>query len=164
MLKINNIILLIVIAGSLLQSCNKESQDDYKKSEIALQAIYDPPFYFSCFSFELIPNEVVINDSVSYKVLENSMLVKTSPGCDTAHFAKIDFNKYTLIGKKVNLSLCDSVTREIAVDTVHQKYIYSIRVKRHVGVCAAVLKISMNWVLVPKLPDDYKVDFDYSEY
>ena len=159
------IYLVSLLTLILLLSCNKIVQDDNHKGEKALQAIYDPPFYFSCFSFELIPNEVVINDSVSYKALEDSMLVRTFPGCDTAHFVHIDFNTNTLIGKKIGMGVCDSICREIVADTVQKKYIYTIRHKQFVGgICGGAYKISMNWVLVPKLPDGYKVEFDYSEY
>ena len=59
MIKSNfTIFLLVIIAVSLIESCNKEPQNN-KKSEKALQAIYDPPFYFSCFSFMSIADEVV---------------------------------------------------------------------------------------------------------
>ena len=159
-----SILLVSILILILPLSCRKVIQDVNHNAEKALKAIYDPPLYGSCFGILAIGQEYVINDSVAYKNLEDTMRNKTSPACDTAHFANIDFKSYTLIGKQVDLSLCDSISREITVNATQKKYVYIIRVKRHVGFCASVLKITMNWVLVPKLPDDYKVDFDYKEY
>jgi len=58
------------------------------------------------------------------------------------------------------MSECDSLIREVTVDTSSKKYIYEINIKRYRETCSQILKLSMNWVLVPKLPSEYKVDFN----
>lgn len=160
---ISTFFFILILAAALTVSCTKDVQEQNNKAKKTLLAIYDPTLYGSCFSVMSIGDEFVINDSIEYKTLEDSMRISLSSTCDTACFAKIDFNTFTLIGKKVDLSLCDSITREIAADTIGKKYVYTIQVQRHVGFCVGVLKISMNWVLVPKLPDTYKVEFNFSE-
>ena len=69
----------------------------------------------------------------------------------------IDFTKYTVLGKYADEG-CDVVfDRDVSKYNEQQKYIYKIKVI-HCGLCQKLM-MSMNWVLIPKIEDDFSVDF-----
>lgn len=69
----------------------------------------------------------------------------------------IDFETHTLLGFQVGGTCQVSYNRNVTEDIKNKKYIYSINVNE-CGDCK-LFNFSMNWVLVPKLPDDWTVEF-----
>lgn len=75
-----------------------------------------------------------------------------------ATFVPIDFNQFTLLGKYASKDDCEvSYERNATRNDSQKKINYSIKVQ-HCGYCKKPYE-SMNWVLIPKIPDDYTVDF-----
>jgi len=78
--------------------------------------------------------------------------------CSDLQKPEIDFSEHTLLGYYVDGGGCDiQFIREVTVDESEQRYIYTVKVKE-CGWCAK-LGYSMNWVLVPKLPENWTVEF-----
>lgn len=69
----------------------------------------------------------------------------------------IDFDRYTLLGKYAREGCRVTFDRNVTKDTSQKKYFYKIKVHQ-CGTCKTNWE-SMNWVLVPKITDDYNVTF-----
>ena len=95
---------------------------------------------------------VITNDSLYQNLLTYGTIV-----CDSYTLPDIDFVTYTLLGKfTVSDGEVKYYKREVIKDEDNMKYIYNIYMKCKNNSKAA---ISMNWVLVPKLPAGYSVEF-----
>lgn len=71
---------------------------------------------------------------------------------------EIDFSNYTLLGLTAS-GTCNAIfKRDVSRNNATKKVIYSIEVME-CGTCKK-LKLSYNWVLVPKIPNDYEVLFE----
>lgn len=99
------------------------------------------------------PDEYIItNDSLYQNLLTLGTVV-----CDDYTLPEIDFATYTLLGKfTFSNGSPKYYKREVIKDEGNMKYIYNIYMK-----CKNNKKeaLSMNWVLVPKLPAGYSVEF-----
>ncbi len=111
----------------------------------------------SCFSdVGALESQYIINDEATYQSL--GILPINSPDCEGSSLPEIDFNTYTLLGLYAD-GACDvSFDRIVEKDEAAMKYIYTISVTS-CGNCES-LRFGMNWVLVPKLPENYTVDFE----
>ncbi len=69
----------------------------------------------------------------------------------------VDFSKYTLLGNYAQGGCDAAFTRSVIPDDNNKRYNYTVKV-RQAGLCKKLV-YSMNWVLVPKLPPGYSVDF-----
>ena len=69
----------------------------------------------------------------------------------------IDFSKYTVLGQSTSGSCRVVFDRNVIKNTELKKYIYKINVI-YCGTCEK-LALDMNWVLIPKLEDDFTVEF-----
>ncbi|OIN57675.1 hypothetical protein [Arsenicibacter rosenii] len=69
----------------------------------------------------------------------------------------IDFTKFTLLGNYADGGCDVAFTRLVEPVAKHRKYVYTVKV-RESGWCKKLV-FSMNWVLVPKLPPGYTVEF-----
>jgi hypothetical protein len=99
------------------------------------------------------PDEYVITNDSLYQEL----LTIEKPICDNYTLPEIDFATYTLLGKyTVSDGEVKYYKREVIKDEGSSKYIYKIYMKCKNNNKA---EISMNWVLVPKLPAGYSVEF-----
>ena len=78
------------------------------------------------------------------------------------YYQTIDFSKYSVLEKEVNTGGCSVVIeRNVSKNIKHKKILYTITVHQ-CGGCEK-LNISWNWVLVPKIPEDYTVEFKVIE-
>ncbi len=78
------------------------------------------------------------------------------------YYQTIDFSKYSVLEKGVNTGGCSVVfERNVSKNIKHKKILYTITVHQ-CGDCKK-LNISWNWVLVPKIPEDYTVEFKVIE-
>lgn len=115
-----------------------------------------------CFLFENVNSDgIVIREDSTYEKLGNANRLNKWAGCDTAKLPVIDFSKYTLLGFTTVSSSCDELTRSVTLDTLNKKFLYSLTIKTLNKFCDQLGKQSLNWVLVPRLPDNYSVQFKY---
>ena len=141
-LKISIISLILFFSG-----CEK---DDIFEGIIVKE--FDTGRCFPPFGNE--PDEYVITNDSLYQEL----LTIEKPVCDDYTLPNIDFSTYTLLGKyTVSDGEVKYYKREVIKDEGNLKYIYNIYMKCKNNNKAA---ISMNWVLVPKLPAGYSVEFN----
>ena len=102
---------------------------------------------------------VLIRDSMSYKeYFEKKRLNLSNGDCDTAELTTIDFNKVTLLGTYTKGGGCRSNTKRKVYDDIENKKIVYVIEENYSGVCEKLI-YSYNWVLIPKIKDDYAVEF-----
>jgi hypothetical protein len=132
-----------------------------KKNNIAQSGpleIKSPGSFGTCFGdYDRSKGYVIRNDS-EYRQLREAIVINSISGCDTVSLPAIDFNKYTLLGYYLSRGCTLEVDRQVVNDVPNKKYIYSLKIHNTTTLCRSLV-ISMNWVLVPKLPGDYTVDF-----
>jgi len=94
--------------------------------------------------------QVVTSDSLNFL----NVTVSFDNG---ATYIPIDFSKYTLLGKyAVGNSWDVFFDRSVTKDVKKQKYIYTIRV---ISCGEWEEDANMNWVLIPKIEDNFSVEF-----
>ncbi len=109
-----------------------------------------------CFSdVGALEPQYVINDSTAYQSL--GILPVNTPECVGTILPEIDFNTQTLLGLYADGTCNVGFDRIVIRDNDLKKYIYTVGVNA-CGICES-LRFSMNWILVPKLPADYTVEF-----
>ena len=76
-------------------------------------------------------------------------------------FLDIDYNKYTLLGAYMGGGSTIRFVRDVQKN--HEKKVYDYKITMYS--CGVYLKgmNSMNWVLVPRLPDGWDVEFELIE-
>jgi hypothetical protein len=127
-------------------SCNKEEEpceSIIQNDGIIVESIHfqcDEPFYTGNFVVDS-------NDQLD-------SLMNLNSGCNQP---EIDFTKYTLLGRYAHTSGTGSYYRNVVEDTANLRYNYTITVE-NCGSCTC-LSQNMNWVLVPKLPENWTVKF-----
>ncbi len=137
-------ILSVILFGFL--SCNKDEESC--ESVIENSGIIIESVDFIC-DIPYRDNSFII-DSQN----ELDSIINLNSGCNQPI---IDFAQYTLLGNYAYASCKGSYYREVTADTTNLQYDYTITVKS-CGECDLLYE-NMNWVLVPKLPDDWTVKF-----
>ncbi|MBD2699086.1 hypothetical protein IC229_00440 [Spirosoma sp. BT702] len=107
-------------------------------------------------------NIVIDNDSsfrayFDYKNYYDSTRFDRNFSCLNYQLEPVNFSKYSLLGNYAAGGCDVAFTRTVERDDMAKKYIYTVKV-REAGACKK-LEYSMNWVLVPKLPMGYTVEF-----
>jgi len=141
-------LIIVVIYG-----CNKSPKCWGKK--VSSSGIIETEFN-PCLNCNILTNPdstYVINSDLEYQSL--SLLAHSNQ--TVCQFENINFNNYTLLGKSVWASCKYKLKRNVTEDKPNNKYIYTIELKE-CGNCSDLTKID-NWVLVPKIPIGYAVDF-----
>jgi len=139
-------LLIITVIVFAFYSCNKDEEtceSIIENEGIIVESINfqcDEPFYSGNFVVDS-------NDELDSLMNQNS-------GCNQP---EIDFAKYTLLGRYAHTSGIGSYYRNVVEDTANLRYNYSITVE-NCGTCDC-LSQNMNWVLVPKLPENWSVKF-----
>ena len=129
-----------------------------------------PPNKWSCYEPAVVytnptisRSAIVINSDSSFhayfdaKNYYDSTRFSGSFPCLNFQPEPIDFSAYTLLGNYASGGCNVAFTRTVELDEQAKKYWYTIKV-REAGACKR-LEYSMNWVLVPKLPPGYTVEF-----
>lgn len=100
--------------------------------------------------------EFVVNNDADYqRLLEYK---SSSSQCASFILPQIDFSQKTLLGRYASGSGCSvDFIRTINKDDSRKKIVYAINVKKD-GLCEK-LGFSMNWILIPKIPSNYTVEF-----
>lgn len=102
-------------------------------------------------------NDFIINNQAEYgKLIE---FLSDHNDCQDFSLPDIDFLDKTLLGKYSSGSGCEvDFARVIIKDEVDKKYSYQIEVLEE-GLCEQLVS-SMNWIAVPKIPQNYSVEFE----
>jgi hypothetical protein len=143
------LLLFVVFAGLVLLGCKKD--EETCESIIENTGIIVESVDFSCDT--PYRNGSFIIDSQN----ELDSIINLNSGCNQP---TIDFSDYTLLGKYAYGSCVTSYYRNVEVDTTNLKYDFSISTES-CGDCDCLCE-NMNWVLVPKLPEGYAVEFTVS--
>ena len=148
-------LIIIVFVVLLLSSCKKKDDDvEIPTCDLPEQTVGSGEIIQNAkisFSYNLDnDNHVIRADSENIY----NLMVSYDQG---ANYDSIDFDQYTLLGKQSSGGCAVVFDRHVSRDTVAKKCTYRIKVYE-CGLCTS-LDISMNWVLVPRIPEDYTVDF-----
>ena len=97
----------------------------------------------------------------SNKQLLNAIRKDASRESCLENLENIDFDRFSLLGMNINSGYCRrplELRHQVFKDDFNQKYLLSITYKEPRGVCRAISSYDL-WILVPKLPAGYTVDF-----
>ena len=162
--------LFLVVALLILFGCQRETESVYELTDITYMQNNEWFNCQGCFSIGQINlhSGFVIRDENTYRMYEDSMKIYpiSDPpvDCDTATLVSINFNEYTLLGMATSHGACDTLTRKIWKDEVNNKIVYDIDIKEYTGGCVLILYMPLNLVLIPKIPDDYFVEFTVTRH
>ena len=148
----------LIILSFLYLSCEEEKNCFNSNQNLGdIEGNYD---LGKCFVV-LADSQYVFTNIEDFQELRSEideMYLEANAACDTAILKNPDFEKYSLLGMRTMVQACAvAYVREVKIDIAARKYIYSIKATP-CGDCNSV-NISMNWVLVPKIPQDFTVDF-----
>ncbi len=97
--------------------------------------------------------DYAINDTIQYKTLIQQSVF---PQCELPY---IDFSRYTLLGLYINFSYGGKIlSKNIMINDTSKLCTYRISILDTDKVYSSIQNY-LNWVLIPKLPNDYKVEF-----
>lgn len=144
----------------IFSTCEKKDWDD-----ITDQVIFPVLFRNPCFDIASLSrnNELIFRDKESFESYVDSMRIYPyNLNCDTATVPDINFDKYTLVGKFTSGGGCDvEYKRNVFEDVNNKNIIYEIKIN-YTGLCEMLIT-SMNWALIPRIPDNYSVEFKVRE-
>jgi len=152
--------IFVILLGLLLFSCEKKCKLPDRTigtGEIVSDALVRETNWWELLGFNSYSREGYIINSEE----ENIFDLKVSYD-DGQTFEPIDFTIYTVLGKKASGGGCGIIfVRDVSKNDILKKYVYTITVFQ----CGDCFKSgeSMNWVLVPKIPEDYTVEFVVKE-
>lgn len=115
---------------------------------------------------EIVSNALVSQPLITWVMKEQEHIIKADSqnifnlkvSFDNGNtYDNIDFNKYTLLGKYARENCKATFERNVTKNDSQKKYFYKIKVYQ-CGTCKTNWE-SMNWALVPKIPNDYNVSF-----
>lgn len=153
------------IVSSLIVTITISTLSIFQKSafSVSYEIKYEDlnkPEYCILSPFEILKNketEFVINNQDAYKTILSYR--KSDSVCKNFAFLEIDFSEKTLLGKYTFAAGCSiNFIRHVFRDNSSKEIIYSINVSE-IGRCEKAV-YSMNWILIPKIPSDYKVKFE----
>jgi len=154
-------IIIVLLTLMLFISCDKnEDLVDITSQCKFYDDILNPCFYAIHNSDY---DEIVFRNNEAYQEFQDSIRGTIAyMNCETAKLSSIDFKKYTLIGKKTSGGGCSvNYQRKIFDDKVNKIIKYKISAI-YSGYCAMLIS-SWNWAFIPKLSDDYMVEFQITE-
>lgn len=139
-------LILIFIGFILFNSCEKDCSEKSSNSGIILENVSN-----TCLlDLSITDGFVIETDSQFVNFLEQI----SNYSCDTP---QIDFSENSLLGLYADGGCQVAFQRNVKIDALNQKYVYTVKVKE-CGLCDA-LGFSQNLVLVPKLPQNWTVEF-----
>jgi len=154
-------LLIIFLPVTLLLIENSCTPEQSCQNQDTIDGIIDTTYDLGmCYQY-MSDTSYVITDIVEFQSLRSKMdsfFLSKNSGCDTASLVAPNFEKQTLLGCFAQGTGCDaSFHRTVLQDDTQHKYTYTIEVE-DCGKCTYKIP-SMNWVLVPKLPQNYTVEF-----
>ena len=151
---------IIIITLFVVFSCDKK--DTCLDKEVNTGIILSDYDMGKCFYF-LDSSSYVINNLKEYQYLvdqiDSAFIANIMPDCAMYELYSIDFSDFTLLAQYAEGRGCSTAfQRDVEDDTENKQYVYKIIIYE-CGDCDRT-EISMNWVKVPKLPEDYSVKFE----
>lgn len=150
-MKMLNILFLVTL---VLTSCDKKDCDLPAESNDGL-ILSSFQVDNNCVQLDEFDNSYVIRTQQEYDSIKTTKANHDS--CSTNKLNGIDFDKYTLLGFNTGGKCQVSYERKVIENKDDKEYMYSIKVNE-CGECKK-MAFSMNWVLVPKIPNDWTVEF-----
>jgi hypothetical protein len=119
-------------------------------------------FPIKCLNSDKIPDltEFVIRDSNEYSKLQELRWIHTN--CQDYMFPVIDFTQYTLLGLNTRTGRV-TLEKSVYKNDSEKKYLYLIKIKNIIesdSVINEILIHNRNFLLVPKIPDNFSVEMD----
>jgi hypothetical protein len=148
-MKYTLILLTALLLATSGQSCNKIRRNN--------GVITEEPEISGCFD-ESVSDERIIRTQQAYAALAQG---PDGQQCPYGSFPEIDFDRYTLLGKYASGKCKAKFFRQVLQDDAAKTVTFNILVKDR-GLCKSAA-ISWNWVLVPKIPEDYTITFNVEE-
>ncbi len=142
-------------------SCNKNETID-----ITDQCVFPNFFTNQCFwgSPGREYDEIVFVSNEEFNLFANAIRIYLlNLNCDTAVIPNIDFDTFSLLGKYTSGGGCEvEYVRKVYNNINDKTIIYEIDVE-YIGGCAMLIT-NRNWVLIPKLSNNYIVEFVVHEH
>lgn len=150
--------LLIILLTGILWSCEKQCvlpEEEIGTGEIISNASLRMGGANSNELLQKVAGECIQSDSQNTDNLQVSF--------DGGIIYKvIDFSKYTVLENRVTTGGCSVIyERNVSKDITHKKIVYTVTANQ-CGGCEK-LNTSWNWVLVPKIPEDYTIEYKVIE-
>jgi hypothetical protein len=153
--------LLVILLSILSASCEREKE----LIEITSECKFHDNILTTCFSGDISTeyDEYIFRNNNSFQNYgDQSRINPININCDTAQLPNIDFSKFSLLTKITIGGGCNAnYERTITKDTKNKKIIYQITATYN-GHCYMQI-INRNWVVTPKIPDDYTIVFNVDQ-
>lgn len=153
---------LFIFLGILfmISSCRKNEETCHEK-EVNSGMIETDFNLGKCFYF-LDSAVYVINTLKDYQYLVNQIdsayIANIMPDCANYELYSFNFSNITLLAQYTKGTGCSvAFQRDVKDDSENKQYVYTINIYE-CGDCSTT-EVSMNWVQVTKLPNDYTVKF-----
>lgn len=114
-----------------------------------------------CLQMAWEKENIIKNETEFLQKIRNDM---SREGC-LKILEKIDFNKHDLVGKDINSGYCRypiGLTFEGSKNIEKKEFEVNISYQKPNGVCRALSSYHL-WLLIPKMPDEYKLRFNIYE-
>jgi len=153
-----NSIMFMLCGCSILAWCSVEKVGAVTPEPASSNSLEIRKYEFAhCLSMSLEEDKTIIQDEQALK-----SRFQRSPNC-TMNKASVDFQRWTLIGRRFTIQGGCSMGRNsfmisVTQDTHRRVYLHTVTTGRGSAPCAGSANLK-NWVLVPKLPVGYQVEF-----
>jgi len=156
---------IIILFVSMLTDCVKDKPDQWPDtneiSGIVSKALYESDHEKPCYgpSFLSLPQgtEYIISSQAVYDTIFFSTIDDGLPCIKET----IDFDRYSILGLRTQGTGCSrTYHRKIVENEAKKVYEYLVTI-RECGFCEP-LETNYNWVLVPRLPEGWRVQFSSS--
>ncbi len=152
------LILLIILLTSIFWNCEKQCilpEEEIGTGEIISNASIHMGDTHLNELLQKVAGKCIQSDSQNVDMLK----VSFDGG---KNYEAIDFSKYTVLENFVSTGGCSVVyERNVSKDITHKKIVYTITIHQ-CGDCKKS-NSSWNWVLVPKIPEDYTIEYKVIE-
>lgn len=146
--------LLIIVPALYSAPCHAQRERSTSDTGI-IQSVIDTKAYpcFDVYEAKPAQTQYVIDSETAYRRYQENF---TGP----CAFPDIDFEKKTLLGMfGGGNNYCNvEYFRRVENDNVHTRYIFTLTVNEK-GFCKRAVRWHWHWVLVPRLPESYEVEF-----
>lgn len=160
--------IFMLIAAVMMLSCEKIAVFDGRGQcgstgpgfvDITDQCGFPEPMLGSCFyDANAEFDEAVFRSQDEYEAYAEAIRYSDDEKCADAQLPEMPFDQYTLLIAKTGGSGCSaSYVRSVLKDDENKRIIYSVEA-HYDGMCEMYI-MNSNWVLVPKIPDDYTIEF-----
>lgn len=86
-------------------------------------------------------------------------IISSTPDCQAPYILPdIDFAERTVLGYKTEITACTvTYSYEAKAKPSDKKYVFTVKAGKE-GACSS-LYVNMNWISVPKIPNDFSVEY-----